>query len=75
MRRPSVADDLRVAQREQVARLSPEERVRLALRLGGESLELLRSQQGLSVEEAQRAREQQRQSHRRFSACLKALLA
>jgi hypothetical protein len=75
MRHPSIADELRAAQREEVARLSPSERVRLALELGSESVELLRAQSGLSVKEACLARERRRQSRRRPSACLEALLA
>jgi hypothetical protein len=75
MRRPSVADELRVAERHEVARLSPDERVRLALRLGSESLELLRTRSGLTLDEARRARERERQARRRSSACLEALLA
>jgi hypothetical protein len=75
MRRPSVADELRAAQRKDVARLSPDERVRLALRLGSESIELLRNRRGVTVNDAQRARERQQQSRRRFSGCLEALLA
>ena len=75
MRRSSVADELRVAQRSDVARLSPGERVLLALRLGSESIELYGARSGLPVDEAQRARERQRQSRRRPSACLEALLA
>jgi hypothetical protein len=75
MRRRSVADELRAAQRRDVARLSPDERVRLALQLGAASIELLRNRRGLSVDEARRVRERQRQSRRRFSACLEALLA
>ena len=60
MRRHSVAEELLAAQRHEVARLSPEERVRLALQLGSESIELLRSRRGLTVDEARRASERQR---------------
>jgi hypothetical protein len=74
MRRPSVADELVVLQRQDVASLSPEDRVRLALELGRETLELLRSGRGLSLEEARVAHERQRQSRRRPSACIEALL-
>jgi len=75
MRRASVADELRIEQRRGVAFLSPSERVLLALKLGSESIELLRVRNGLSTEQACRALERRRQSRRRPSACLAALLA
>jgi hypothetical protein len=70
----SVAGEFRMAQRLHVASLSPDERVRLALSLGTQSLELLRSEGRLSVDEARRLRERRLQSRRRPSACLEALL-
>ncbi|HBZ70783.1 MAG TPA: hypothetical protein DEP35_14030 [Deltaproteobacteria bacterium] len=75
MRRASVADELRIEQRRDVASLSPGERVLLALKLGSESIELLKARSGLSREHARRALERRRQSRRRPSACLEALLA
>ncbi|HME71722.1 MAG TPA: hypothetical protein VKM54_17900 [Myxococcota bacterium] len=75
MRRASVADELRIEHRRDVASLSPSERVLLALKLGRESVELLRARSGLSMEHARRALERRRQSRRRPSACLEALLA
>ncbi len=75
MRRASVADELRIEQRRAVVSLSPSERVLLALKLGSESIELLRARSGLSLELARRALERRRQSRRRPSACLEALLA
>lgn len=75
MRRASVADDLRLEQRSDVASLSPGERVLLALKLGSESIELLRARSALSMEHARSALERRRQSRRRPSACLEALLA
>jgi hypothetical protein len=75
MRRASVADELRAMQRADVAHLSPGERVQLALQLGSESVTLFGTSNGLSPEDAGRARGRQRQSRRRPSACLEALLA
>jgi len=47
MRRPSVADELRVTQRRDLTSLSPSERVLLALKLGSENIELFRARSGL----------------------------
>jgi hypothetical protein len=75
MRRASVADELRIEQRRDVASLSPSERVLLALKLGAASVELFRARSGLSPEQVRRALDRRRQSRRRTSACLEALLA
>jgi hypothetical protein len=75
MRRASVADGLRHAQREEVAALSPGERVRLALELGRRDLELYARRVGMAPPEARRAVERRVQARRRRSACLQALLA
>ena len=75
MRRASVADQLRAMQCREVASLEPGERVLLALRLGSESIALFRAKSGLSLGYARRAGERRRQSRRRASACLEALLA
>jgi hypothetical protein len=75
MRRASVADELRTAQRLHVASLSPGDRVLLALSLGSRSLDALRSSGRLSVEQARSLRERRIQSRRRPSPCLEALLA
>jgi len=75
MRRASVADQLRIEQRREVACLCPSERVLLALKLGNASVELFRTRSGLSPEQARRALNRWRQSRRRVSACLEALLA
>ena len=75
MRRASVADELRIEQRHDVASLSPSERVLLALKLGSESVDLFRARSGLSLEHARRTLKWQRQSRRRPSTCLEALLA
>jgi hypothetical protein len=75
MRRPSVADALRDAQRAQVAALPPGERVLLALELGSRSLDLYCARSGLSRQEALRAREVRKQARRRRSRCIEALRA
>jgi hypothetical protein len=46
MRRRSVAEELRSAERARVAALSPEARVRLALELGRRSLESFAAREG-----------------------------
>jgi hypothetical protein len=74
MRRPSVADELRARERAELARLAPGERIRLALELGAESLELLPTAKGLSADEALAAHERQRRAGRRRSGCVEALL-
>jgi len=73
MRRPSVADDVRKAHRDEIAALSPSERVDLALELGRRSLDLHCAKDGLALDEARRLREQRLQAQRRPSACLRAL--
>ena len=75
MRRPSVTDRLRHAQRERVASLSPGERVRLALELGRRDLELYALRCGIPPLEVRRAVERRAQARRRRSGCLEALLA
>jgi len=75
MRRASVADRLRRAQRERVASLSAGERVRLALELGRRDLALYARHAGLAPLEARRAVERRVQARRRPSGCIEALLA
>jgi hypothetical protein len=70
----SIADTLRAADREEVARLSPAERLELALRLGDEGLELFRQARGLDHETARRLLERQRQAGRRPSKCMSDLI-
>jgi hypothetical protein len=74
VRRPSVADELRIAQRAHVSSLAPGERILLALALGRRSLAALCSGGSLSAEQALRLREQRLQVRRRASSCLEALL-
>lgn len=71
----SVADDLR---REQITRLSTltaAERIALSVRLGEEAARTYAHLNGVSVTEAKRALQRQRQVGRRPSACHAALLA
>ena len=75
MRRRSVAEELRSAERARVAALSPEARVRLALELGRRSLESFAAREGLSLEVARAKLERRRQARRRRSRCLEDLLA
>jgi hypothetical protein len=75
MRRRSVAEELRSAERARVAALSPEARVRLALELGRRSLESFAAREGLSLEAARATLERRRQARRRRSRCLEDLLA
>ncbi len=75
MRRVSIANKLRAELAREVDALSPGDRVALALELGTESLELLATQAGTSVEEAQRSRDAGKQAGRRRSGCVAALLA
>ena len=72
----SVADLLRLDDREAVLHLSPAERVALALALGERDLEAFRAAHHppLSREEAARILERQRQAGRRPSGCMAALI-
>jgi hypothetical protein len=74
MRKPSVADESVRAEREAVLALSPTQRVALALRLGARSLASYASRKGIELPAARRELERQRQSQRRPSACIEALL-
>ena len=73
-RRPSVADELRVVQRDEVAKLKAGDRVRLALQLGDESIALFASARGLTARDACRMQEHKRHARRRPSGCMEALL-
>ena len=66
----SVAEDLRKSDREAVLKLSIEERVELALRLGDEDLDLFCRTQGLDRETAVRVLQRRRQAGRRPSRCM-----
>jgi hypothetical protein len=66
----SVADELRQRDREEVRKLSPEERIALALELGERDLEIFCRFQGLDRKEALRLLERRRQAGRRYSRCM-----
>ena len=70
----SVADDLRAELREKINRLSVEERLELALRLGEEGLELFRQANGLDRRTAIRLLQRRRQAGRRPSKCMSELI-
>jgi hypothetical protein len=71
----SVADDLRAEARADDERLTSQERVELALRLGDEDLEAFRRARGLDVETARRLLQLQRQTGRQRSQCILDLLS
>jgi hypothetical protein len=70
----SVADDLRAELREEMRRLSMDERIALALRLGEEGVERFRLAHGLDRETAIRILERRRQAGRRPSKCMSELI-
>ncbi len=70
----SVADDLREELQDEVLRLSFEERMALALRLGERGLELFRQASGLDRETAIRELQRQRQAGRTPSKCMSDLI-
>jgi hypothetical protein len=71
----SVADDLRLEQRDRQQALSAMDRVRLSLALGENAAQQLADAHGVSVAVAKRSLQRQRQVGRRRSACHDALLA
>lgn len=70
----SVADDLREELQEEVLRLSFEERMALALRLGERGLEMFCQASGLDRETAIRELQRQRQASRTPSKCMSELI-
>jgi hypothetical protein len=66
----SVADDLRRQQRQDLASLTPAERVALALRLGRRDVETFAATQGLTTKEAEQRLRSRRQRGRRPSRCM-----
>lgn len=70
----SVADDLKQADREAMARLSVEERIALALSLGDSDLDALQHARGIGRAAAVRVFERQRQTGRTPSACMLAVI-
>ena len=70
----SVADDLREELQDEGLRLSFEERMALALRLGERGLEMFRQASGLDREAAIRELQRQRQAGRIPSKCMSDLI-
>jgi hypothetical protein len=72
----SVADQLRVEERQAIAALGPDQRVRLALQLGTRDLNLFRLNQDppLDPAEADRVLRRRRQAGRRPSRCAMELI-
>lgn len=71
----SVAERLRAEDRGALAALTPTERVRIGLALGRRDVSWLRARRAeLSMEEASRALERQRQAGRRRSRAMAALI-
>jgi hypothetical protein len=66
----SVADEVRERGRRELARLSAEERIALAFRLGELDLELYCGSHGLDRDRGLRQLRRQRQQGRVFSACM-----
>ena len=65
-----IADELRAEQREEVLRMTPSERVALALRLGERDLRIYMSVQKVDRDTALQAIRRSRQIGRRRSPCL-----
>jgi hypothetical protein len=70
----SVADDLRDETREEMRRLTIQERIELVLRLGERGLEVFRQANGLDREAAVRELQRRRQASRRPSNCISELI-
>ncbi|HUP50587.1 MAG TPA: hypothetical protein VNA04_17570 [Thermoanaerobaculia bacterium] len=68
--RSKVADELRAEQREQILRMTPSERVALALQLGDRDLRVYMSVQKVDRETAVQAIRRSRQIGRRRSRCM-----
>lgn len=70
----SVADDLRKKDREEILKLSAEERLHRAFALGEIALEAFRQAQGIDRETAIRLLQRRRQASRRYSKCMMDLI-
>jgi hypothetical protein len=70
----SVADQLRREDRHDERAMSPAARLRLALALGRRDLETFRAARGIDAATAARLLDRRRQSGRRPSGCLAALI-
>ena len=67
----SVADNLRHERQQELLRLTPAERVALALRLGRRDVETFAATQGVTFEEARALLRQRGQRGRRKSRCMR----
>lgn len=72
--RSKLAEQLREEQRQDVMKMTPEERLELALRLGEDDLQFFMSSNGLEREEAIRVLERFQQAGRKRSRCLEELI-
>lgn len=70
----SVADELRKRDREAILKLTVEERMELAFKLGEEDLALFCQHQGVDRETGIRLLQQRRQAGRRPSKCMSDLI-
>jgi hypothetical protein len=70
----SVADHLREEDHRAARMMAPDARVKLALELGRRDLETFRAARGIDAQTATRLLERRRQSGRRPSVCLAALI-
>jgi CRP-like cAMP-binding protein len=70
----SVADDLRDELREETSRLTVQERIEQALRLGERGLEIFQKANGLDRETALRELQRRRQAGRRPSKCMSEII-
>jgi len=70
----SVADDLKRSHREEVRKLSAEQRIELALALGDADLAALQAARGIDRAAAVRLVKRQRQAGRTRSACMTAAI-
>lgn len=73
-RRPSVANESPSERRERMAHLTADERVTRALALGRRDLAIYAAASGIDIEAARLAVERRRQTRRRPSASIDALL-
>jgi len=71
--RSRVAEELRRETMQEMLKLSPAERIALARKLGAEAVEAFAAARGLSLDDAFRVIQQQKQRGRRYSRCLEEL--
>jgi hypothetical protein len=68
-----VAEELRRETEEAVRRMSVDDRVALAYRLGDEAIETFAAARGISRAEAQRLLQKEKRQGRRYSRCIEEL--